>query len=1533
MADTDPTPSPAGDPTPDPTAAAAVTPTPPRRKRRRWLRVVLLLLVLGVGGLLLLVALAPTLLSTRPVVNLALKQVNQRLNGRVEVAGVSLGWTTGIKIDGLRVFDAAGVLVAQADHVACPMPLYKAIGGSFPLGHTVVDGLAVDAKYDSQGRLNLAQLAKAQPASATPPKAEPEPAQPGQPSKLPDVSGDLELTNARGTISRPGQPTVYLTSLAASVKIPSINDPITDHVTATAKVGEQGPEGKLVLDGTAAAIHGNRVALDSAVVHQSGDLTGLALAALKPFVAGLDTLDGVVDGHLKLDVPDGKSATLDANLTATQKVVAGGPLLHGDTFSTGTLTAAVPKLSAAFPDGMGHWQSGRVKVGTDGGEPILFKIDQGQLTLLVDAVPQALLNLKDHKSPGTDGRVELKAHFDAGQIAGQLKNTAKLSDDVALTGGTLDQLLTLVLSADKGVVTATTDLANVAGTRGGQPVSIQPVHLAVGATDLGGANVLDGLRDLSLKLSSKFATADFHGSDIGNLAGTLTAQLQQLQAELAQFHDFAGTKLAGDLTVKLANTGQLAVAPHQAKVSADVLVVDLAYGNAQGPVVQQPRVKLTVTGDLHGSVDEKVLVEQAKNLLLTLQAGSADATTLDVALEVPTATLGDAVSADFKLTKLTADLPTLQKQFANQLPYVVAGGKLTGTAVGHYAKDGVRLDPTTLTLAKLTVQHKLADNGRVTAVTDDTVNVNVAGTVGLGTTKTVDLSSFAIADTAHLFDVHKGDGPLTLTKSDTATGGKGSLAVAANLGGINDVVRKLGQTELSAPTPAGRVKSGDLTGTLTFNAAAGGKTDVVGDFVVPNLDVATATGGTGPQKATVTVRAASENNVVTADEVSFKSSFATLAVTKAKLLLSAKSQVNKLQSASLAVDVPDLKSASALLNAFSTPKPAPPAKAGETPAEPTPPLVVTAGSMSIQADVSHDGNNLVLSVPTVKADNVAFTRGKQSYQSKPITAAIAARVGTVEGEKLTMAQQLRDLSVTQLDANVGVATVALTKPITVADLSNPANASGGIKVDGDLGDIGHFLAAYGAKPDDAYPYRGHLAVVQNLTGDANSVALAGTLTVDKLQVMQGEQVQFAEDQFVVANDVALPADMNAVGIRTLTVDMKSSGALNVAVANGRIDDLAKQRVMKLSGSYKYDLAKLWPIVHPMLVTPGEADDYADVKIAGVFTRTFAVNGSYPAGVPFNVAVRPLAADFGLAVESFEHSGITVKNLDVPVTIRNGRATTTDSAGNAAPVATANDGQLDLGHLSVDLTQTPMRLSTPANKPVLTNVSINPLFTRGILGKVVNNPVFVGAQQATGLLSLSFDSCDRLPLGGLVKQDAAANDGTAQLKFSLTKLHIGVPGLAGVSDALNSDSFETQVKDGTVAIARGVETQQIAFASGPYTFGFNGKVRLADDAFVPMTVTVPLDVILKKQSVDANLRKYMPDTVPIALRGTASHPQLAADEVIGSLVQQAGQKAVQNGAGDLLGKALGGGKGDNGNGGIDPGKALGDLFGGGKKKGK
>ena len=320
------------------------------------------------------------------------------------------------------------------------------------------------------------------------------------------------------------------------------------------------------------------------------------------------------------------------------------------------------------------------------------------------------------------------------------------------------------------------------------------------------------------------------------------------------------------------------------------------------------------------------------------------------------------------------------------------------------------------------------------------------------------------------------------------------------------------------------------------------------------------------------------------------------------------------------------------------------------------------------------------------------------------------------------------------------------------------------------------------------------------------------------------------------------------------------------------------------------------------------DKYKTLKIAGHFQKQFNLTGSYPAGQPSTVAIKPLHSDGDFAVESFDYSGITLQNLDIPFTLDNGQLVTNYHSNKTifAP-AVINGGSLDVGNLAIDLTQDPPRLTTPANKMLVSNLTINPLFSTSFLAKVINNPLFAGTKDASGLFSLTIDDCSNLPMGNLVTLPSPTNTGKIDLRFSITKLHIGLATDA-LQSVLKQNAFEANVNDATVAIAKGISTQHIKFVTGDYTLGFDGSVRLKDEAFIPMTLTFPLAAVASKTHLvrDANVLAVLPDSLAIPVEGTVNAPKYRFEKIIPKAVADATAKAIAGGL-------LGGNKNDNSDG--------------------
>ncbi|MFO7646413.1 MAG: hypothetical protein R6W95_18680 [Desulfosarcina sp.] len=207
-------------------------PVQPRRSR--------LLLKLSLGALLvlvLLVAAAPTLLSSGPGRNLILGMANERVAGSVAIDDLSLRWFGPQRIVGLRLADPAGDPVVTVAEFKTGLSLLQALRGRLGLGETLIRGLRVELALDPSGQDNLeAAIGLAQ--------------QPGAPSGplLIPVTGGLVLEQGYLSWSAPGIEAVIIEDLAARVRLdPSSRDLALD-LSARSRQGDM--SGSLAVSGT-----------------------------------------------------------------------------------------------------------------------------------------------------------------------------------------------------------------------------------------------------------------------------------------------------------------------------------------------------------------------------------------------------------------------------------------------------------------------------------------------------------------------------------------------------------------------------------------------------------------------------------------------------------------------------------------------------------------------------------------------------------------------------------------------------------------------------------------------------------------------------------------------------------------------------------------------------------------------------------------------------------------------------------------------------------------------------------------------------------------------------------------------------------------------------------------------------------------------------------------------------------------------------------------------------------------------------------
>ena len=410
---------------------------------------------------------------------------------------------------------------------------------------------------------------------------------------------------------------------------------------------------------------------------------------------------------------------------------------------------------------------------------------------------------------------------------------------------------------------------------------------------------------------------------------------------------------------------------------------------------------------------------------------------------------------------------------------------------------------------------------------------------------------------------------------------------------------------------------------------------------------------------------------------------------------------------------------------------------------------------------------------------------------------------------------------------------------------------------------------------------------------------------DFVVFQQGTQTPaFTEKQLDLTQDITLDTTARRATINTLALDMVSSGALKMNVVGGVSDwDAARKIDDNTRVELAYDLAKLWPIIKPLISE--KPDDYKDLVLTGQAKRTFTLSGSYPAKdasgreLAFHESIRTLLAggDSGLTVQKFSYEGVDLADVDLPLNLIAGGKIVTVYAErprdkrHPAP-AKLNGGTLDLGGFTIDLSQEQPRLSIPSKQLLLGGVSMNPLFANNILGKFIN-PSFVDPEQARGLIDVRVGEVRNVPLGDLIN---SKNDGRAHLILSIREVNIGNKFLNNVLSKVNVDTRDgallANIRDAQITIENGILTQDLDFVLERFTLAFDGRVRLADQALLPLNLSIPTAQL---RSLSEDLRKYVPEAITIPITGTTTAPKYNLDVVVQNLVVEAGKKALLGGA--------------------------------------
>lgn len=455
---------------------------------------------------------------------------------------------------------------------------------------------------------------------------------------------------------------------------------------------------------------------------------------------------------------------------------------------------------------------------------------------------------------------------------------------------------------------------------------------------------------------------------------------------------------------------------------------------------------------------------------------------------------------------------------------------------------------------------------------------------------------------------------------------------------------------------------------------------------------------------------------------------------------------------------------------------------------------------------------------------------------------------------------------------------------------------------------------------------GSAAITLRATPESGGVHLLPQMQVTNL-ALDGRP--YPEQQIEIGGDIVYGTESKTVDIRNLTAKTVTTNALNLVV-QGRVTDLGGAQKIDnvLAADLDYDAAPLWRLILPFL-SKSSQEKMQSAQVAGKYHKKFEVRGAYPSGQEFAKAVQQLLLQGDLQLDLFDGQGVTLRQVAIPVVLQDGVLRITYPAGASTqpvpPPAYLNGGTLDIGGCAVDLRGEHMLLTTPKGLKLVQNATLNPIFASWSLGWLLNNPLFVNASQATGLLSVTVDNCDRLPLDSAI---TSPNDGNATLDISIMGLHIGNPFLEQVAEAtrVNLNSFQGNVKQYRVVIANGVIHQDFTMTVGEHQRPLHlaGDVRKSNNQMLGFNLELPLKDL--GVNLDKNVAGFLPDTITVPLGGTADNPKPQVD--LGKIIADATQKAIKQ---NVLGGLIPGSTTQPAD--QNPVQQLEDLFGGKKKKQK
>lgn len=1476
------------------------------RKRRRWRLVLLAVCALLVLAALLVAAL-PTLLSTGPGRSLVLGQVNRLLLGRVELDRLSLGWFAGAQLEGLRVFDAQNRLAVTAAGLRTQLTVWNVLLGRLDLGEVTLESPnLVLLEFDADGRTNLERMV----ASTS-----------DEPIVLPSVAARVRVTNFTATIQGPpvGPPIRIDPSELSAETTDLANAPVRLNARLAFRRDGVPTIGRLDVGGEVHAVFNGRIDISrlAATLDVRGEQLPLALAG--PVLQAADLrADGTLAADLKVSAAGLQTASLGGSVRLADLDLSGAAL-RGDRIRASRVE--IPMAVEVRTDQAG---ARRIEVRRLGVESDLLG-----LRMSATVSEMAAQRLGRLEPAGDHGRLDLELNVpEAAKLLGMLPNLLSTNPDLRWTGGSVRLKLEGSWGENTVGVTTAAFITDVAGTRGGQVVTLEPVTLSAKVTaTLGQApsaaagaslptprSATGALSELNIgefSFTSAFGSARAAGT-LADLTGELRFDLGKLQAQASQFFDLPLAQMTGRLIAQVSLRGDLtsADAPLLARLRASATGVGWAFrgeGRPSAEPLHVGTVNLELAGELLPGGGSRVAEARVQQLSLTAGDGGPPLVSLEATADVSLLT-GDVASFDVQRLDLSS-IELARRRYAPLLGAAgaaawnglsVPGGAARLTVAGRYV-DGrlTTTRPLDAQIAGLSIQR----DGRA-VLAGETLRLRAGIDLSTRSGLELALSGLSLSTQSGLLAVEQvGDVlQVRLPATDQVNGrivGRGQLKVSADLAGLAKAWSAFTGTPQDASL---RLASGRLGADVSLAVPADGPAT---GRLIADLAGLTVGDRLRGQSAKVVLDARSADGFSTVDvSADVSSPVVSVELRDARVRTDAGHVLEALPSGRLTLRSDDLAQLDALLAPFLL------ADGSDVPR-------LTSGTLNVQVNVVRRDNTLQAELVRLAASELALRRGGAAYRV-PESVSLTGQLSVTT----TPDGRLEQLDVAALDGSLGVAKLTVRQPIRVTGLTTDRPSfAGAIDVSGRLHTVlGLVETLQGQPPGSTYPYVGEFALSQQVATQAATTTAVGSLRLSGLQLLdRNGRAVFSEDRVELTNDLTYVASGAAarggsgagsaggaaggsggattdeLRLREFSLRFSSSQALAVS-AVGTIRDLAGTRslVEPLRVTVAYDLARLITLVQPLLDEPTRKQ-LEGIDIAGRHESRFELMGSYPSEAVSDVPVRSLGLTGGVRLDRavLPSYGVELRNMDARIALREGLLVVT-----LPSPADLNDGKLNLTGVSLDFNRTTPRLNVPKGQVLVDGVALNRVVADR-LGRFFG-PLFVNTERASGKLRIRSEGIDQLPLGDLLTATTPDNDGRAEIVVSIENLEL-VGGFAGDfvrAIPVIGSFFIGNVPEARFIIQRGVVAQDLPIIVGSQVTGemrFTGNIELAEPQRLnPLQVRIGSNLLRDRIPLVRDVAR-LADPV-FVIRGTVRQPRL--DLVAGI------QQWIRDQAGGILPGLLG-----------------------------